>query len=153
MHSGGSDIADTINASSVSIGNLSYIPTVSHPEDLRDLSDEDIRTLLSCVCEKCIYEYVIISFPMFISDLSELFDIPKTVFIPETSSPCSKGSIAAFTGYLDSRYGEDVTGKIKRILLPECFRLPPGASVPEEASFGAAGTFTAGIIRKELSDL
>ena len=152
MHGGSGDLPDMINSASRTFGNLSYIPTVSHPRDLRDISDEDIRKLIDGISGRCIYEYVILAFPLFLSDLESLTGIPGTVFVPETPSPLVKNRIRSFSEFI-AQQGDGNAGKIRRILLPEIFDLPPGSSAAEEAAFGKVGSFTASVIKKEFDDL
>ncbi len=150
MRSGRDDLPDLIYAAAAEFGNLSYIPTVSHPEDIREISNDDVKELIENISSRCIYEYIVIAFPLFMSDHSALFDIPRRVFAPVSAGSFAKNRLRSFEKYIAEQKGEDAAGKLEKILLPDSFMLPCGSSVPEEASFGKVSLFTAGVLKREF---
>ena len=139
-----------IDETALPLGHMFYIPPVRVPEDIADLSGEDIHTLLSQIRALSRFETVLLDLGGGLRDIPEILSFCDLVYLPVLEDPVSQAKLSAFTEHLCSAGQEAVLHRTHRILIPP---LRPqeaaGNQILLSAVLSGIGRFAGEMIRKD----
>lgn len=121
-------------------GNLDYIPSVRYPEDLCQISSEEMAELIGRMAQESSYETIIVDLGQFGKNVVEILEACDVVYMPVKEDCISVAKLEEFLEYLEISKREYIKDKIQKLKLPY------------HNSFGRRDTYMEQLLWGELGD-
>lgn len=121
---------------------LAYISPFTNPEDVRELSAEDVRALLKAIEEYTDYRMVIFDIGININGLSEVLQMCQQLFCLEKQGYLFETQTREFLTYLEKAADIEATERLQHIRLPCQTKIVCGGeNLLEQLDWGEFGDF------------
>lgn len=127
------------------LGELSYIPPVSYPEDLKLFSGEEVKQLLEKLAKEAGYEVLVVDFGE-MGEAIEALQSCQILYVPTKDDIMSKMKLDSWKEYLAQIGAKGILNKAKFLKLP-CVKVEQGTNYLETLLWGEMGDY----IRCEMS--
>lgn len=123
-------------------GDLDYIPPVRYPEDLCQVTAEEMADLLERISRESPYDTVIVDLGQFGKKAASVLEVCGTVFMPVKDDGLSAAKIEEFEEYLVCSGHESLNSRIQKIKLPYHSSFGRKESYLEQLLWGELGDYT-----------
>lgn len=101
-----------------SLGELDYIPPARYPEDLAQMSAEEMAGLIQRIAQESTYETVILDMGNYGRQVIPLLRICSCIYMPVKEDSVSLAKIEEFYHHIDTLGQGDIKERIKKLKLP-----------------------------------
>lgn len=131
-------------------GELDYVPPVRYPEDLNQITAEDVADLVSRIARESAYEFIILDLGQFGKKAVEVLEVCDEIYMPVQEDCISAAKVEEFEEYLSACGRESVKARIQKIKLPYHSSFGRRDSYLEQLLWGELGDYTRQLLRKQL---
>lgn len=99
-------------------GSLDYIPPARYPEDLCQISAEEMIDLLERIARESAYDTIIVDFGQFGRKAAKTLEVCNVIYMPVKEDCVSVAKIEEFLEHLDAAGQSELKERIQKIKLP-----------------------------------
>lgn len=148
LHVRGSDIKEErLRACIYEMDDFSYIPPVANPENVREITEADIRRLLDAVMEFMDYQVIVLDIGLNVAGFAEVLPVCDRIFSLEKRGYLYETRVKQFYAYLEKIADEAFIERIHRIEIPGQAKVVCGGmNLLEQLNWGDFGDFVRGVV-------
>ena len=128
-------------------GDLDYIPPVRYPEDLCQITAEDMADLLTRIAKESAYDIVVVDLGQFGKKAASVLEVCSTVFMPVKDDCMSVAKVEEFEEYLVRSGHEAIKERIQKIKLPYHSSFGRKENYLEQLLWGELGDYTRQLLK------
>lgn len=128
-------------------GDLDYIPPVRYPEDLCQVTAEEMADLLVRISRESPYDTVIVDLGQFGKKAASVLEVCGTVFMPVKDDCLSAAKVGEFEDYLACSGHEELRSRIQKIKLPYHSSFGRRENYLEQLLWGELGDYTRQLLK------
>lgn len=128
-------------------GDLDYIPPVRYPEDLCQVTAEEMADLLVRIARESTYEVIIVDLGQFGRKAVPVLEVCDTVYMPVKDDCVSVAKVEEFEEYLRRSGNETLKKRICRLKLPYHNSFGRKENYLEQLLWGELGDYTRQLLR------
>lgn len=130
-------------------GDLDYIPPVRYPEDLCQVTAEEIADLVKRICRESAYDAVILDLGQFGKKAVTVLEICNLVYMPVKDDCISAAKVEEFEEYLSEAGHKELKDRIQKLKLPYHSSFGRRDNYLEQLLWGELGDYTRQLLRKQ----
>lgn len=123
-------------------GDLDYIPPVRYPEDLCQITAEEMADLLTRIARESAYDIVVVDLGQFGKKAAPVLEVCSTVYMPVKDDCMSVAKVEEFEEYLIRSGHEALKERIQKIKLPYHSSFGRKENYLEQLLWGELGDYT-----------
>lgn len=132
-------------------GDLDYVPPVKYPEDLSQITSQEMAGLLSRISRESTYEIIILDLGQFGKKAVEVLDLCDVIYMPVKEDCISVAKVEEFEEYLTASGHEPLKKRILKLKLPYHCDFGRRDGYLEQLLWGELGDYTRQLLRKQIS--
>ena len=136
-----------LNALVHTMGNLDYIPPVRYPEDLCQLSPEELAGFVESLARETGYETILVDLGQMGRKAVEVLEICDTVYMPIKDDCVSVAKLEEFDEYLQISQRTALAEKIQKLKLPYHNSFGRKDSYVEQLLWGELGDYVRQLLK------
>lgn len=125
-----------------SMGEMDFIPPVRYPEDLCQVTAEEMADLLARIAGESAYDVLVVDFGQFGKKAAEVLEICHTVYMPVKDDCVSAAKIEEFEEYLEQAGKGTLKARIRKLKLPYHSNFGRRDNYIEQLLWGELGDYT-----------
>ena len=129
-------------------GDLDYVPPVEYPEDLSQLTAQDMVELISHIARDSTYGSIVLDLGQLGKKAAEVLDICDVIYMPVKDDCMSAAKVEEFEEYLASSGREVLKSRIQKVRPPYHSSFGRRDNYLEQLLWGELGDYTRQILRK-----
>jgi len=127
--------------------DFSYIPPVTNPENMREITEEDIRRLLDVVTEYMDYQVIVLDVGLNVAGFADILPVCDRIFSLDKRGYLYETRIKQFYAYLEKIADEAFVERIQRIEIPGQAKVVCGGmNLLEQLNWGDFGDFIRSVV-------
>lgn len=130
-------------------GDLDYVPPVKYPEDLNQVTSQEMAGLLSRIARECAYETIILDLGQYGKKAVEVLELCDVIYMPVKDDCVSAAKVEEFDEYLTSSGHEALKSRIVKLKLPYHCNFGRRNNYLEQLLWGELGDYTRQLLRKQ----
>lgn len=128
-------------------GDLDYIPPVRYPEDLCQVTAEEMADLLARISRESAYDTVVVDLGVFGKKAAPVLEVCSTVYMPVKDDCVSAAKVEEFEEYLTRSGREALRDRIQKIKLPYHSSFGRKENYLEQLLWGELGDYTRQLLK------
>ena len=129
-------------------GDLDYIPPVRYPEDLCQVTAEEMADLLVRISRESAYDTVIVDLGQFGKKAAPVLEVCRTVYMPVKDDCMSVAKVEEFEEYLNRSGHEALRERIQKVKLPYHSSFGRKENYLEQLLWGELGDYTRQLLKR-----
>lgn len=128
-------------------GDLDYIPPVRYPEDLCQVTAEEMADLLTRISRESAYDTVVVDLGQFGKKAAPVLEVCSTVYMPVKDDCMSVAKVEEFEEYLVRSGHEALRERIQKVKLPYHSSFGRKENYLEQLLWGELGDYTRQLLK------
>lgn len=130
-------------------GDLDYIPPARYPEDLCQITAEEMADLIARISRESTYETIILDLGQFGKKAAAVLEICDTIYMPVKDDCISAAKVEEFEEYLSCSGHGELHKRIQKLKLPYHSSFGRRDNYLEQLLWGELGDYTRKLLKKQ----
>ncbi len=130
-------------------GDLDYVPPVRYPEDLCQITAEQMADLVSRIARESAYEWLIVDLGQFGRKSVEILELCDVIYMPVKDDCMSVAKVEEFLEYVERSGHEQLKEKIRKLKLPYHSSFGKKEGYLEQLLWGELGDYVRQLLKKQ----